>query len=156
MNHDSCVLFGSIGYDVVDNQLDTLTKAFQATTVACARCHDHKIDAVSTKDYHALLGILRSSRSVQHTLDDANVNALAMAELAELKNSIRTELSEIWKRDAAALDVNKLNAILATAGDAVPAELSCRTSLRHRPLTKRTAPSVLQSASLWILSLGQD
>ena len=51
VNHDSCVLFGSIGYDVVDNQLDTLTKAFQATTVACARCHDHKIDAVSTKDY---------------------------------------------------------------------------------------------------------
>lgn len=36
VNHDSCVLFGSIGYDVVDNQLDTLTKAFQATTVACA------------------------------------------------------------------------------------------------------------------------
>ena len=121
VNHDSCVLFGSIGYDVVDNQLDTLTKAFQATTVACARCHDHKIDAVSTKDYHALLGILRSSRSVQHTLDDATVNAVAMADLAELKKSIRTELSEIWKRDTAALDANKLNSLLAANGDGVPA-----------------------------------
>ncbi|MEJ7594187.1 MAG: PSD1 and planctomycete cytochrome C domain-containing protein [Planctomycetaceae bacterium] len=120
VNHDSCVLFGSIGYDVVDNQLDTLTKAFQATTVACARCHDHKIDAVSTKDYHALLGILRSSRSVQHTLDDATVNAAAMADLAELKKSIRTELSEIWQRDAAALDANRLNALLAVAGDVTP------------------------------------
>ena len=48
-----------IGYDVADNQIDTLTKAFQATTVACARCHDHKLDAVSMKDYYALLGILR-------------------------------------------------------------------------------------------------
>ena len=119
VNHDSCVLFGSIGYDVVDNQLDTLTKAFQATTVACARCHDHKIDAVSTKDYHALLGVLRSSRSVQHTLDDATVNAVAMDQLVELKQSIRTELSDIWKRDAAALNLDKLNALLAAAGDGV-------------------------------------
>ncbi len=121
VNHDSCVLFGSIGYDIVDNQIDTFTKAFQATTVACARCHDHKMDAVSTKDYHALLGILRSSRSVQHTLDDATVNAAAMAELAELKTSIRKELSDIWKRDTAALDRNKLNTLLAATGDAVPA-----------------------------------
>ena len=45
-----------IGYDLADNQIDTLTKAFQATTVACARCHDHKLDAVSMKDYYALLG----------------------------------------------------------------------------------------------------
>lgn len=121
VNHDSCVLFGSIGYDVVDNQLDTLTKAFQATTVACARCHDHKIDAVSTKDYHALLGILRSSRSVQHTLDDASVNSAPLADLVELKQSIRSELSNIWKRDVAALNADKLNALLAAAGDAVPA-----------------------------------
>ncbi|MBC7965405.1 MAG: PSD1 domain-containing protein [Fuerstia sp.] len=120
VNHDSCVLFGSIGYDVVDNQLDTLTKAFQATTVACARCHDHKIDAVSTKDYHALLGILRSSRSVQHTLDHAIVNSLTMHDLSMLKTSIRSELSSIWKRDAAALNADKLNALQAAAGDAVP------------------------------------
>jgi len=39
--------FGIIGYDIADNQIDTLTKAFQATTVACARCHDHKLDAIS-------------------------------------------------------------------------------------------------------------
>src|SRR5262249_61770586 len=61
-NHDDCIALRQIGYDLADNQLDTLTKAFQATTVACARCHDHKLDAVSMKDYYALLGILRSSR----------------------------------------------------------------------------------------------
>ena len=45
-----------IGYDLADNQIDTLTKAFQATTVACARCHDHKLDAVSMQ------GLLRPAR----------------------------------------------------------------------------------------------
>ena len=75
VNHDDCIGLRQIGYDLADNQIDTLTKAFQATTVACARCHDHKLDAVSTKDYYALLGILRSSRLVSHTIDAPEVNA---------------------------------------------------------------------------------
>ena len=73
--HDDCIGLPQIGFDVADNQIDTLTKAFQATTVACARCHDHKLDAVSTEDYYALLGILRSSRLVGHTIDTPEVNA---------------------------------------------------------------------------------
>ena len=65
-NVEDCVAFPQVGYDVVDNQIDTLGKAFQATTIACARCHDHKLDAVSMKDYYALVGILHSSRQVAH------------------------------------------------------------------------------------------
>ena len=34
-NHDDCIGLRQIGYDLADNQIDTLTKAFQATTVAC-------------------------------------------------------------------------------------------------------------------------
>ena len=75
VNHDDCIGLRQIGFDLADNQIDTLTKAFQATTVACARCHDHKLDAVSTQDYYALLGILRSSRLVSHTIDAPEVNA---------------------------------------------------------------------------------
>src|SRR5207244_381737 len=47
--------------DRIDNQLDVFGKTFLGMTVACARCHDHKFDAISTKDYYALLGFLRSS-----------------------------------------------------------------------------------------------
>ena len=109
VNHDSCVTFAAIGYDIVDNQLDTLTKAFQATTVACARCHDHKMDAVSTKDYHALLGVLRSTRSVQHTLDSPEVNRDALAQLRRLKRQLRSELVDVWRTDAKALTVSNLS-----------------------------------------------
>ncbi len=97
VNHDSCIEFGTIGYDIADNQLDTLTKAFQATTVACARCHDHKMDAVSTRDYHALLGILRSSRSVMHTLDQPEVNREPIAELKRIKADVRAQLAAVWR-----------------------------------------------------------
>ncbi len=56
--------------DVVDEQLDTIGKAFLAQTIGCARCHDHKFDPIPTRDYYALAGILRNAR----TLDHANVS----------------------------------------------------------------------------------
>jgi hypothetical protein len=119
-NHDSCAKFAAIGYDIEDNQVDTLTKAFQATTVACARCHDHKLDAISTKDYHGLLAVLRSTRLVQHTLDGPEVNREAMATLKADKPAIRAELASVWRREAAALDAAKLQALAAAAKDKQP------------------------------------
>ena len=47
--------------DVVDEQIDAVSQAFLATTMACARCHDHKYDPVSQRDYYALAGIFRST-----------------------------------------------------------------------------------------------
>ena len=48
--------------DTVDNQLDVIGKTFQGLTIACARCHDHKFDAIRQADYYALAGFLQSSR----------------------------------------------------------------------------------------------
>jgi len=47
--------------DIIDDQIDVMFKGFMATTVVCARCHDHKFDPITTKDYYALHGILNSS-----------------------------------------------------------------------------------------------
>src|SRR6185503_11025175 len=52
--------------DVVDEQLDTLGKAFLAQTIGCARCHDHKFDPIPTRDYYAMAGILRNTRLLKH------------------------------------------------------------------------------------------
>jgi hypothetical protein len=111
VNHDDCIEFRQIGYDLADNQIDTLTKAFQATTVACARCHDHKLDAVSMKDYYALLGILRSSRLVSHTIDAADVNAEPKKLLHALKAEIRAELASLWRAEIERLDRNALSGV---------------------------------------------
>jgi hypothetical protein len=100
VNHDDCVEFRQIGYDLFDNQIDTLGKAFLATTVACARCHEHKLDAISMKDYYALLGIIRSSRLVSHTIDAPNVNEKRRQLLYGLKGQIRSELAKLWLNDA--------------------------------------------------------
>jgi cytochrome c553 len=52
--------------DVVDEQLDTIGRALLAQTLGCARCHDHKFDPIPTRDYYALAGILRSTRTLEH------------------------------------------------------------------------------------------
>jgi hypothetical protein len=45
-----------------DNQVDVVSKAFMGLTVSCARCHNHKFDAISQEDYYALYGIFASCR----------------------------------------------------------------------------------------------
>lgn len=47
---------------IFDGVIDVVTKSFTGLTVACARCHDHKFDAITAKDYYSLYGILASSR----------------------------------------------------------------------------------------------
>ncbi|MBL8241794.1 MAG: PSD1 domain-containing protein [Bryobacterales bacterium] len=95
MGHDNCNQFPEIRTDVVDNQIDTLTKAFQAVTVSCARCHDHKFDPIPTEDYYALYGIINSARPIVATL-----NRPRKPDLTDLKSRIRSELAAIWLRQA--------------------------------------------------------
>ena len=54
--------------DVADEQIDTTFQAFQALTVACARCHDHKTDPIPTTDYYALAGIFLSTQTYYGTV----------------------------------------------------------------------------------------
>lgn len=53
--------------DTVDEQIDTVGRAFLGLTMGCARCHDHKFDPVSQQDYFAVAGIFRSTEIVTGT-----------------------------------------------------------------------------------------
>ncbi len=46
--------------DVIDEQIDATTRVFLGMSVACARCHDHKFDAIPQTDYYALAGVFRN------------------------------------------------------------------------------------------------
>jgi hypothetical protein len=50
--------------DIVDDQIDTIGRSFLGLTIACARCHDHKFDPISTADYYGLAGFFFSSRII--------------------------------------------------------------------------------------------
>ena len=57
--------------DLVDEQIDVTTRVFLGMSVACARCHDHKFDAIPQTDYYALAGIFQSTQTMYGTVSTA-------------------------------------------------------------------------------------
>jgi cytochrome c553 len=60
--------------DVVDEQIDAMSQSMLGLTLACARCHDHKFDPVTQRDYYALAGILLSSETLYGTYEQQQNN----------------------------------------------------------------------------------
>ena len=52
-----------------EDRVDTTTRTFLGLTVACARCHDHKFDPITQRDYYALAGVFAGTRMVNKTPD---------------------------------------------------------------------------------------
>ena len=79
-----------------DNQIDTVTKAFLGLTVSCARCHDHKFDALSQADFTALYGIFASTRPAVIDVNVPERQTLNIDRIAALKSQLRPKLAEQW------------------------------------------------------------
>lgn len=58
--------------NLIDEQIDVMSRAFLGLTVSCARCHDHKFDPVPTSDYYALAGVFGSTESLYGPMTNAN------------------------------------------------------------------------------------
>ncbi len=54
---------GNLQQDMVDDQIDVVTRGFLGLTANCARCHDHKFDPIPTADYYSLAGIFDSTQT---------------------------------------------------------------------------------------------
>ena len=50
--------------DIVDEQIDTVSRTMLGLTIGCARCHDHKFDPIAARDYYSLAGIFISTQSM--------------------------------------------------------------------------------------------
>src|SRR5690606_7966837 len=49
--------------DTIDEQIDTVGKAFMGMTLGCVRCHDHKFDPIQQTDYYALAAIFKGTQT---------------------------------------------------------------------------------------------
>ena len=65
---------------------------------ACARCHDHKLEAVSQHDYYALAALFTTPRWTSRVVDAPGKNDAAIARLKDLRESIRRELAVLWRK----------------------------------------------------------
>jgi hypothetical protein len=79
--------------DIADDQVDVVSRTFLALTMACARCHDHKFDPLSTADYYGMAGIFFSTHILPNVGPKTNgppmlrIPLVPPAELAALKKA---------------------------------------------------------------------
>ena len=77
-----------------DNMVDVFGKAFLGLTIACARCHDHKFDAISQRDYYAMSGFLQSSEYRLARFDSLRHNLEIAEQLEEVRTRTRRQLMD--------------------------------------------------------------
>ena len=96
--------------DTIDEQLDTVGKAFLGMTVGCARCHDHKFDPLKQTDYYALAAIFKSTKTfgdtnfgaIKHWNEHTFADAEEVAKIKEVEAAIaeKQKLATNYKNEA--------------------------------------------------------
>jgi hypothetical protein len=97
-NGDSALVDGVTEEHIFD-MIDTTTRALLGSTVGCARCHDHKRDAIAQADYYRLYGVFASSRWGVRCADATDPNLATIAELRGIKPRIVRALAARWLAD---------------------------------------------------------
>ncbi|MDB6039142.1 MAG: Planctomycete cytochrome [Verrucomicrobiales bacterium] len=98
--------------DLVDEQIDVVSRAFLGLTVSCARCHDHKFDPIPTRDYYALAGIFRSTKTMANLAFVSKFNERRIDTMAKI-NAI-----EVHEKKLAA-KTNQINQAIIKANEQV-------------------------------------
>jgi hypothetical protein len=84
-----------------EDVIDTLGKSILGLTLGCARCHNHKYDPVTARDYYALYGILASTRFPFPGCEakQAPRDLVPLLPASELESKLKP-----WRDDMAKLD----------------------------------------------------
>ena len=115
----------------IDDTIDNLGRAVLGTTIACARCHDHKFDPFTTNDYYGLYGIFASTRYPfpGAEVGRAQADLIPLMPQAEVDKLVKPHAEKLTKLDA---DIKKLEAEAA--------------ELRKAPDAKAPPPTEQQKA----------
>lgn len=134
--------------DRVDNQLDVASKTFLAMTLSCARCHDHKFDAISQRDYYAMAGFLQSSSYRQARFQTEQQNRRIAAEWETLQQEARPSLVAAFAESRRPV-VDQFASYLLAARDALAAG-GDPNAVADSAAKRQVAPELL---SRWVAHL---
>jgi cytochrome c553 len=135
-----------------DNQIDVISKAFLGLTVSCARCHNHKFDAISQADFYALFGVLASCRPALIHADAPEARLQDRVELLSTKFAIGRTLADAWTRSIESLPAALSRSAADTLADvaAARAKLADATALKagdpSKPEAEKAARAALERA----------
>lgn len=133
----------------VENQVDVFGKAFLGLTLQCARCHDHKFDPLTQKDYTALAGYFKSAR---YAVSDAADPAPSRTRAAALE-TLDTRLQQPLARGLAEAEPVRDFAALLLAAAAPPGDEAAR--VRWEYLRERAAKEPADPLHPWAVLSGK-
>jgi hypothetical protein len=81
--------------DRIDNRVDTFGKAFLGLALGCARCHDHKFDAISAADYYAIAGAVMSAGYAQVPFESLEANRRVAERLLAIDAEARAAVAPL-------------------------------------------------------------
>ncbi len=137
--------------DIIDEQIDTTGRAFLGLTFGCARCHDHKFDPISQADYYSMVGIFKSTCTMESlkTIARWHENSIATTAdqqaLQQHQSRLDATKAEIAQVTAAATSQNGAGGT-ATAEDQFPEDIRQRLA-QLREQQKQLEASVPQLPS---------
>jgi hypothetical protein len=93
-------------YDVLDGVVATTSETFLGMTMACCRCHDHKIDPLPQKDYYRMLSFFDNVTNMHTT--DITRSILEGDEAAAFAQAEDEQQAKIARQDRRAADPSAL------------------------------------------------
>ena len=166
---------GRLSKDVIENlymddwdeRVDVVSRGVLGLTVACARCHDHKFDPISTRDYYALAGVFASTAAAPRPLAEVDAEAetrfLATAPrlfyLSYIANLLRDEPgsspAEARKKvERFVSDLDRIDIEIADLRDKYPTLHAQLAKLERRPKPYRAAEKKRPDAAVADIPLG--
>jgi len=129
-------LIKAVVADEWEERIDAVGRTFLGLTVACARCHDHKFDPISTNDYYALAGVFASIRPTDCVVRSEDFR-LALTDLRLPALAPTAALEAVVMLRQSALSNHRGKILLARgvedASLSVEADGPHRTKLIYRP-----------------------
>ncbi len=99
--------------DALDDAIDVIGRGLMGLSIGCARCHDHKLEPITTKDYYGLYAVLKSSKEPEVLPALPQADTPQTREYAEKNRLARADYIRIHAFEAD----RSMNAIRARLGD---------------------------------------
>ncbi len=143
--------------DRVHNQIDVFSRTFLGLSMGCARCHDHKFDAISARDYYAMFGFLQSSGYQLADVSDPVEQQRLFDQLSDLRDDYARQLRERFVAMRLA-QIERLPAYLLAAAELHCAGVSLETDELPAAAASPdgSAPQAIESLPEALISLAAE
>ena len=144
---------------ILDDMTDTTTAVVLGLTVACARCHDHKYDAISQRDYYRVQALFAATQAkddyVIAPAEDQALQASIEAEHDARVDHLRRRIEAIEQPYAAEILKDKIAKLPAEVREAFEADPVAR-STEQEDLVKKHAKQMTVDAKKMMAALPEE